>query len=323
VQRQSIVSLCAFDVQPSGIADPVADPWPSITPADGAAYRWLHFDLSAPELEAWALAHLPEIPARALLQAETRPRSDLYEGGLILNLRGVNLNPGADPDDMVSVRMWVTANLVISVRMRKTWALDTLREKAEQGKAPASAIQFVVNLTDTLIRRIEQFSYEMDEATDDVEERVLATEQHGNASIATLRQSVIKVRRFVAPQREALTHLASRDNPLHESGTASHFRETANRATRTVEELDATRERLTALQEYVLGHQELSQSRNGYVLSVVAAIFLPLGFLTGLFGVNVAGMPGTEAPWAFLILSAVSVLIGIALFVIFRLSKWL
>lgn len=36
-----------------------------------------------------------------------------------------------------------------------------------------------------------------------------------------------------------------------------------------------------------------------YVLSVVAAIFLPLGFVTGLLGINVGGIPGTEWPWSF------------------------
>jgi zinc transporter len=56
---------------------------------------------------------------------------------------------------------------------------------------------------------------------------------------------------------------------------------------------------------------------------VVAAIFLPLGFLTGLFGVNVAGMPGTEATIAFWLLTGASVVSGIALFVVFKYSKWL
>ncbi len=63
--------------------------------------------------------------------------------------------------------------------------------------------------------------------------------------------------------------------------------------------------------------------RNSYVLSIVAAIFLPLGFLTGLFGVNIGGMPGTEAALAFWLLTSVSVVIGIALFLIFKFSKWL
>lgn len=74
-------------------------------------------------------------------------------------------------------------------------------------------------------------------------------------------------------------------------------------------------------------HLELQQSsalgRNSYVLSIVAAIFLPLGFLTGLFGVNIGGMPGIGAEQAFWVLTVASVVIGIALFLIFKFSKWL
>ena len=45
-------------------------------------------------------------------------------------------------------------------------------------------------------------------------------------------------------------------------------------------------------------------NRRMYVLSIVAAVFLPLGFLTGLLGINVAGIPGSESPWGFLIFVA-------------------
>jgi zinc transporter len=59
-----------------------------------------------------------------------------------------------------------------------------------------------------------------------------------------------------------------------------------------------------------------------YVLSVVAAIFLPLGFLTGLLGINVGGIPGTENPWAFLIFSLLIVGILVVQMLWFKYKKW-
>ena len=90
-----------------------------------------------------------------------------------------------------------------------------------------------------------------------------------------------------------------------------------------VEALDAGRERLTALQDHIEAAQASALGRNSYVLSVVAAIFLPLGFLTGLFGINVGGMPLVENPWGFWSVSLASALIGVGLFVLFRRMKWL
>ncbi|MEX2518895.1 MAG: CorA family divalent cation transporter, partial [Paracoccaceae bacterium] len=99
--------------------------------------------------------------------------------------------------------------------------------------------------------------------------------------------------------------------------------ETANRAIRLVETLEALRERLMVIQNHIDTRAAQRRERQGYVLSVAAAIFLPLGFLTGLFGVNVAGMPGTSSPAAFTILSLGMVLVGAGLLWFFRSRDWL
>jgi len=64
-------------------------------------------------------------------------------------------------------------------------------------------------------------------------------------------------------------------------------------------------------------------NRNMYVLSIVATIMLPLGFFTGLLGVNVDGIPGQETPWAFAALCAIlGVLIVLELW-LFKRLRWL
>ncbi len=78
-----------------------------------------------------------------------------------------------------------------------------------------------------------------------------------------------------------------------------------------------------SLEEQIVADRAQVLGRNSYILSIVAAIFLPLGFLTGLFGVNVAGMPGTETEAAFWVLASFSAISGVVLFLIFKLAKWL
>jgi zinc transporter len=131
------------------------------------------------------------------------------------------------------------------------------------------------------------------------------------------------MRRFITPQRDAIAALAQLDNWVIEQTESTELREAANLTKRIVEELDATRERLQALQDQLDANRSQALSRHSYLLSVVAAIFLPLGFLTGLFGVNVAGIPGVENPMAFLWLAGVSVMLGLVLFLIFKIADWL
>lgn len=286
-------------------------------------YRWLHFDLNDPKFEPWALRTLPQTAAMALTQSETRPRCDLLDSGLIMNLRGVNLNPGANPDDMVSLRLWVRDGLIISARARRVWAVEDIRQRVEVGKGPPSIASFLAELTYSLTKRIEKVSLELVENTDEFEERSFAMSRGLSAELASARQSAIKLRRFVRPQAEAIIELSEGHAWPLDTKSAGILREAANHALRTIEELDATVDRLRAVHDHLELQQSSALGRNSYVLSIVAAIFLPLGFLTGLFGVNIGGMPGIGAEQAFWVLTVASVVIGIALFLIFKFSKWL
>lgn len=320
MEQRAIKPIAAFDINKKG-AQPTAGDWPAPAPKTG--YRWLHFDLSDPSLKPWAKEHLPEIAANALWQSETRPRCERFAEGLILNLRGVNLNPESAPEDMVSLRLWVTKNAIVSARMRKIWAVDAMRLAAQEGRAPATVGRFLAELAYGLTSRIETITIGLEEETDALEEIVLAGGKLPLGKLGTLRQTVIKMRRFINPQRDAISTLCDLDDWIISPDELALLRETRNRTRRIVEELDATRDRLSALQDHIDAGRAQSLSRNSYLLSIVAAIFLPLGFLTGLFGVNVAGMPGTASPMAFWALTGASLCGGVALFLVFKYSKWL
>ena len=92
---------------------------------------------------------------------------------------------------------------------------------------------------------------------------------------------------------------------------------------RNVEEMASTASRLAALFDHTQAPHAYKQGQNSYVLSIIAAIFLPLGFVTGLFGVNVAGIPGLEWQWAFstLCLSLVG-MTALAVLILKRFKVW-
>ena len=321
-----LAPLAAYDIRADGSAVAVTGDWPAAVPAEGAAWRWLHCDRTAPAFAEWAEAHLPAAVRAALLAAETRPRADPVAGGLLLTLRGINFNPGQDSDDMVSVRLFVTDRLAVTARFRRIFAVDELRAEVTGGTPPASPTAFAARLAGLLTARIEAVIAAREEATDAVEEVLLDDKPDalgtGEREIGQLARSVIKLRRHIAPQREALARLAGMEAPGLGEADRDELREVANRTLRLVEELDATRDRLASLRAHTDSLHAARIGRQGFVLSVVAAVFLPLGFLTGLFGVNVAGIPGVDHPWAFALLSGVSVALGLALVLLFRWLRW-
>jgi zinc transporter len=101
------------------------------------------------------------------------------------------------------------------------------------------------------------------------------------------------------------------------------LRENADRMTRFVEDLDLVRERAVVVQEELVSRLSEKMDRTMYVLSIVAAIFLPLGFLTGLLGINVGGIPGADYKGSFLIFSVILICIVAFQVWFFRRKKWM
>ena len=101
------------------------------------------------------------------------------------------------------------------------------------------------------------------------------------------------------------------------------LREVNDRLIRYVEDIDEVRERAAMAQEELLSRVSEQMNQRSYVFTVVATIFLPLGFFTGLMGINVGGMPGVEDGDAFWIVVAMCIGVIAALAVLFRWKRWL
>jgi zinc transporter len=309
--------ICVFDIAEDGSATvPI-----SFALTGPARYRWWHFDLSDPDLASWCETHLPEIPASALLQPETRPRCDTYLDGLILNLRGINLNAGQAAEDLVSIRMWVTDSAVVTVRLRRVFAIDEIRQCALAGMAPPTPADFITALVTRLTARVQEEVMSIARLTEFFEADLEDESTPIPSELTQSRRRVIRLHRYLDPQRKALDKLAG--EPLIPAGDRAALRELANRTTMAVEELDAQRDRLTAVQDDHDLDVARKQARNSFILSVGAGIFLPVSFLTGLFGVNVGGMPGIDSPWAFTALCVAMAVLALALVVVIRRMKWL
>lgn len=292
--------------------------------ADGKL--WLHFDVSDRGACRWleTQSGVPVEAIDALLAGETRPRSAVTESGLLIVLRGVNTNPGDDPEDMVSVRLWVDADRVISSRRRRLLSVVDIGDAIAAGNGPRKPGQLLVMLIERLAERIGDFVDSIDERLDAAEDEI------GNGDptvfrprLAALRREIASVRRFLAPQRDALDRLNRQPVAVLDGSDAHDLRQEADRITRYLEDLDLARERTIVLQEELLSQIAQQQNSRMYVLSVVAAVFLPLTFVTGLLGMNVGGLPGIESPWGFYGSVAIMLVAAVGLLLYFRWKKWL
>lgn len=287
---------------------------------------WVHLDRTGEESLRWLHedSGLDPVIRGALLAEDVRPRELPVGDAHLVTLRGVNLNPGADPEDMVGIRIWLEPGRIVTLRHRRLMAINDLRESIATGQGPRAPGHFLAMLSDRLIARMGPVIDELVDRADDLEAVVL-TAQSGElrGDLARLRREAIALRRYLAPQREVMTRLALGQMPWLLPDDRARLREVSDRNTRFVEDLDAARERAAVVQDELNTRLSDQMNRTMYVLTVVAAVLLPPSLITGLLGINVGGMPGADNPWSFWLVILLLVILAIVEVVILRRLRWI
>ena len=290
-----------------------------------ARFVWIHLDGREQETLGWLQEHagVPVTVVYALTATETRPRSEAIEQGALINLRGPTIAPEPDDqDDLVSIRAWVEHGRAITVTFRHLDGLDAIKQEMDKGaiKDPGDLIS---RLAMTITHKLDPVISALGDEVDACETTIDADHAfETRRKIAAARSAAIAYRRFVSPQREALTHLAEIEADWLEDDDRLHLREAADRFARMAEELEAVRERSALIHEQLTDLRSEQIENRALLLSVVALIFLPLTFLTGLLGMNVDGIPAAHEPWAFWGVCGVCLLIAAGITWWFAAAKW-
>jgi len=292
----------------------------------GNATVWQHIDYGERgEAQAWLREQgLNPLVIDSLTRTETRPRAVGTDDGLMLVLRGINRNAGADGEDMVSLRLWIQPNRLISVRQRSVLSAQEINTELQANTGPRDISQLVILLIEKLADCVAEF-------VDDLEEQMEAHEaevETGDIAavrtrVSELRRKVAAVRRYMAPQREALEAVHHQGANTLTTEQRYLIREQSDRITRYIEDLDLLRERTLVIQEELLNRVSQEQNARTYVLSIVATIFLPITFVSGVFGMNTAGLPGLEEESAFWLVAVFMLSVSIAVIIWLRMKRWL
>ncbi|AXX90966.1 zinc transporter ZntB [Arcobacter suis] len=287
---------------------------------------WAHFDYSSPEAIEWITnkSGIDSIAIDALLTQETRPRTTILNDSLLIALRGVNLNKNSKPEDMVSIRLFISTDLIISTRKRDILSVAEIVDILKKGIGPKSSSEFLTELTYRITARMEDVINQIEDRTDSLEENLMdSVDLKFRNEILSIRRETIILRRYLFPQKEALNKLYSDKITWINEYERIELRETNDQLMRHIEELDTIRDKVSLIQEELSNTLSDQMNKKMYILSIISAIFLPLTFLTGLLGINIGGIPGAQNDNAFYIFSIILVMVTSAQFYIFKKKKWL
>lgn len=287
---------------------------------------WLHLRRNAPEVEPWLKSDLgiPEPTAELLVSDSTRPRA-LREGdALIATLRGINFNPDAEPEDMISLQLWSDGTRLITLRKSPMQTPRDVAALLDAGIGPTDAGGAITAIVEQLVVRMNQSIVDMNDQIDLLEEMDIEEEYEKILPrITAIRRNSLALKRHMSPQHEALDWISRNAPPWFEDHDRREIAESIDRLRRYLDDIDVSKESAVVLMDELRTRALSSNERATYMLTIVAGIFLPLGFLTGLLGINVGGMPGVNNGHAFWWVAGICLAIIAVLMAIFKRLKWL
>jgi len=291
-----------------------------------APWLWLHLDNNQPATAEWLRARgdLPEDIAESIIERHSRPRCTRWPGGLLFVGRGVNFDTDSRPEDMVSIRAWLTQDRLVTVVLRRVRAAEDVAAEIKRGEPVGSPGEALVWLIGSLLDRMTPIIRETGEEIDDMLERIVeGKHEDARGELTPLRQRIVLLRRYAAPLRDAISELHRAPHDLIPADVDAAVTELVDRSTRLVEDLDAHNARAELARQEIASIEAETLNRRLYGLAIISAIFLPLSFLTGLLGMNVPGIPVTTQPWAFWPWTGVFLLsLSVQLFILKKM-RWL
>jgi len=270
-------------------ASPQGEAWLDIERADGDGLGWLA-----------SQGGLDDQIVRRLLEPAPTTYWRRFGQGLHLNVHSTLPDAEASEGASVDYGIWLEPDRIITVRHGRVPALEKAAEACSQGTGPSSSWGLLVFLLSEGVSRVEHDLLELSAAIDRLEDDVLTGEGDPPIDrVAELQRRLVYARRSRVPLANVVGFISSQPDSLTDEALRDELEGLANLVAQQQDLLGLSIERASALQGQIRDQLADSMNNATYRFTWVATVFLPLSFLTGLLGINVAGIPGDHDPLGF------------------------
>ena len=219
------------------------------------------------------------------------------------------------------------SNFVISFQERLGKIFEPLRERIRKGKGRVRksgtdylAYALIDSIVDNYFVILEQFGERLEDT-----EQELATNPTAETlqTIRVFKKEMIFLRKSIWPLREVVNSLERGESSLIQESTGIYLRDVYDHTIQIIDSVESYRDMLSGMLDVYLSSISNKMNEVMKVLTIFAAIFIPLTFVAGIYGTNFTFIPEFEWQWSYFAFLLVLFLIAITMLVYFRRKKWL
>ena len=278
----------------------------------------------APEFKVWLKEELGVFNADLLTVPSSRSRCTVIEDRAMVVMRVAR--PGAEPDDIGRqlLTLWIEKGRVIIASELNILDFLGLTKWESSHHAPMTPADLVARLGLRAADRLEPLVERLGDRLDEIEESLIVQNtSRAQGKLSHLRRTLISFRRLVWPQRDVLNTLEIEDLSHFTARDRLRLREASARSARLGDELQALSERAVLVHEQIIDARAEQMNRTMLILAAVTVVFMPLTLITGVLGMNVAGIPLSDNDHAFWTVCVALVMLALGIVWWMRGRRWL
>ncbi len=230
------------------------------------------------------------------------PKVDEFENHIFVILHGVNHTIESDIVETSQLEMFIGSNFVVSHHTFPVLSTqEVMRRVEESGRPMKKSADFLAHeIADALIDNVLPTIDLMTDIADDIEEEAIHNPQKRTLeAILKLKRSTMRIHRVMAPQREIFNRLSRREFHIITQEAQIYFRDIYDHLVRIEDLNQGIRDRTDNALSTYMSSVANKQNETMKILSIVAAIFLPLSLLAGIYGMNFEYMPELSVRWGY------------------------
>jgi zinc transporter len=285
-------------------------------PEQPGEFLWLHFSLSNTASERWMAANM-ELPEAFFetIAASAQTRVEVVGDALLATINDVHFF-AFEASTPSRVTLYASRQVLVSARTTALRAIDRLRVSVNNGEVFRSPAELLAHLlrdqAEVLVEIVRNATIQVD----GIEDRILENQALSRPKLGTLRRTLVRLQRLLAPEPAALFRLLNRPPAWVGEADLSDLRQSAEELSAAVTDSVALAERVRLLQEELMALLNERTGRTLFILTVVTVLALPMTIIPGFFGMNVGGVPFSGSPggfWAVVIIVVMIVGLGAAI----------
>jgi magnesium transporter len=260
---------------------------------------------------------------------DQRPKVEDYDDYIFIVLKMIyydeHKEEGTVEADQISLILG--PNYVVSFKEKAGDVFKPLRERLRTGKGrirKMGADYLAYAMMDAIVDNYFVVMEKLGERFEEVEDAVVANPTPDILPmIYNLKRDMLFLRKSVWPLREAISRLQRTDSPMVSEATKIYLRDVYDHTIQVIENIETLRDMSASLLDTYLSSLSNRLNEVIKVLTIISTIFIPLTFITGLYGMNFSYMPELDSPLGYPAILTLMLMVVVVMLAYFRKKRWI